>query len=185
MKSMDGAAATAPKPTCSTCYGTPVCTLKELFTRDALGPGFKTTGRIEILEMFRARVTPDLCCIECGKPAVRMVVQHVLTDEELKAMAKEYVEVVSFVAVGRQGAEGFDFFVNLDTPAGPAQLPAPVHTLQSYFAFQQHVLVKTGFVYRYLPSEGRPVEAADENWRALAQVMLQRVPSVPPPNPMN
>jgi hypothetical protein len=60
---------------CRLCYGTPVAALYVECEPDPHGPGLRDTGVVILDAGWANRVTDDLCCRACGKPAIRLIVR--------------------------------------------------------------------------------------------------------------
>lgn len=53
------------------------------------------------------------------------------------------------------------------------KIPTPVEALTSYSAFQRLVLMTLGLMFTASDCEGRPTDAADENWRQAVAYRLE------------
>ncbi|MGE5611206.1 MAG: hypothetical protein ACM359_18295 [Bacillota bacterium] len=84
---------------------------------------------------------------------------------------KDYIDLMGIEVVA-EGTGKHAFLGVFDSPRGQLWLPLPPETLLDYSACQHHVLVGTGWLYRYFLAEGMDEESADRVWRNLTETLL-------------
>lgn len=98
-------------------------------------------------------------------------------------MASSSWRMVSIEAEQRPDGICFDIFAVMEGPRGTSRFSIPPAALLVYREFQIILLTKFGVIFMDAHSEGRSVEAADEQWRTTCSIMIKCVASEPCPYP--
>jgi len=77
---------------------------------------------------------------------------------------RPYLEITS-VETQRDESGSHAVFVTLDGPKGIIRLAVSHDAMLCYFQFQREAMAATGQLYTHIFCEGRPIDAANENWK--------------------
>jgi hypothetical protein len=72
--------------------------------------------------------------------------------------------------------DGYHFYAVLEIRNETVRVEVTPELLLDYVRFQTELLKQTGEIWRYLISEGKPVEAANEHWKAFATELMSAAP---------